>query len=206
MPTEQHSQLAIDQIPSSLSQNQIKLCPVCHSQLIDFPNCPQCQLQFQRIDQDPPCPRPATTTITTNPSFTTTPKKHNTPYITHTTSIQRSQTQSHFTTITQPPTSTNTIPLIQATTASLPHKSQSTSFLDPLADITRIRIRSKPHHCLYPGAVYQGTQKSGRNSYDVNVTIVVRLRPTFLVFSLHSIIHPFILFIKYFILTLSLFL
>lgn len=44
---------------------------------------------------------------------------------------------------------------------------------DPLADVTRLRIRSPTHHCLYPGATYQGTQKSGRNSYDVNVTIVV---------------------------------
>lgn len=46
---------------------------------------------------------------------------------------------------------------------------------DPLTDITRIRIRSQGHHCLYPGATFQGTQKSGRNSYDVNVTIVVGL-------------------------------
>jgi hypothetical protein len=45
---------------------------------------------------------------------------------------------------------------------------------DPLVDITRIRVRSRGHHCLYPGASFQGTQKSGRNSYDVNVTIVVR--------------------------------
>ncbi|KAF9475843.1 hypothetical protein BDN70DRAFT_883168 [Pholiota conissans] len=43
---------------------------------------------------------------------------------------------------------------------------------DPLADITRLRIRNRPHHCLYPGATFQGTQKSGRNSYDVDVTIV----------------------------------
>ncbi|KJA27389.1 hypothetical protein HYPSUDRAFT_35274 [Hypholoma sublateritium FD-334 SS-4] len=43
---------------------------------------------------------------------------------------------------------------------------------DPLADVTRLRIRLPTHHCLYPGATYQGTQKSGRNSYDVNVTIV----------------------------------
>lgn len=48
------------------------------------------------------------------------------------------------------------------------------SILDPLADITRIRMRSRTHRCLYPGATFQGTQKSGRNSYDVNVTIVVR--------------------------------
>ena len=44
---------------------------------------------------------------------------------------------------------------------------------DPLTDITRLRIPSRGHHCLYPGAEFQGTQKSGRNSYDVNVTIVV---------------------------------
>ncbi|KAJ6597026.1 vacuolar import and degradation protein-domain-containing protein [Mycena vulgaris] len=43
---------------------------------------------------------------------------------------------------------------------------------DPLADITRLRVRAQTHHCLYPGASFQGTQKSGRNSYDVNVTIV----------------------------------
>ncbi|EMD38554.1 hypothetical protein CERSUDRAFT_105141 [Gelatoporia subvermispora B] len=43
---------------------------------------------------------------------------------------------------------------------------------DPLIDITRLRVRSQGHHCLYPGASFQGTQKSGRNSYDVNVTIV----------------------------------
>ncbi|GBE82253.1 hypothetical protein SCP_0406370 [Sparassis crispa] len=43
---------------------------------------------------------------------------------------------------------------------------------DPLVDITRLRVRSQGHHCLYPGAIFQGTQKSGRNSYDVTVTIV----------------------------------
>ncbi|KAI0040901.1 hypothetical protein FA95DRAFT_1450674, partial [Auriscalpium vulgare] len=43
---------------------------------------------------------------------------------------------------------------------------------DPFVDITRIRMRSQGHHCLYPGATFQGTQKSGRNSYDVTVTIV----------------------------------
>ncbi|KAG6376365.1 vacuolar import and degradation protein-domain-containing protein [Boletus reticuloceps] len=43
---------------------------------------------------------------------------------------------------------------------------------DPAIDITRLRVRAQRHHCLYPGATFQGTQKSGRNSYDVNVTIV----------------------------------
>jgi len=58
---------------------------------------------------------------------------------------------------------------------------------DPLTDITRLRIRSQGHHCLYPGATFQGTQKSGRNSYDVNVTIVVCLA-CFLVHAVAS--HP----------------
>lgn len=44
--------------------------------------------------------------------------------------------------------------------------------LDPLADITRFRVRSQGHHSLYPGATFEGTQKSGRNSYDVTVTII----------------------------------
>ena len=45
---------------------------------------------------------------------------------------------------------------------------------DPLVDITYLRVRPQAHHCLYPGATFTGTQKSGRNSYDVNVTIMVR--------------------------------
>lgn len=44
---------------------------------------------------------------------------------------------------------------------------------NPMVDITRIRLQSHIHHCLRPGAQFKGFQKSGRNSYDVNVTIVV---------------------------------
>jgi len=58
------------------------------------------------------------------------------------------------------------------TSSHLQPRKFATSSPDPLVDITRIRIRSRGHHCLYPGASFQGTQKSGRNSYDVNVTIV----------------------------------
>ncbi|KAF8623456.1 hypothetical protein AX15_006241 [Amanita polypyramis BW_CC] len=43
---------------------------------------------------------------------------------------------------------------------------------DPLIDITRLRIRTSSHYCLYPGATFVGTQKSGRSSYDVTVTVV----------------------------------
>jgi len=38
--------------------------------------------------------------------------------------------------------------------------------------VTRLRVRSKGYKCLFPGAIFQGTQKSGRSSYDVQVTIV----------------------------------
>jgi len=48
---------------------------------------------------------------------------------------------------------------------------------NPLTDITRLRVRHQTHHCLYPGSTFKGTQKSGKNSYDVNVTIVVRVLP-----------------------------
>ncbi|KAF8136612.1 vacuolar import and degradation protein-domain-containing protein [Boletus edulis] len=51
-------------------------------------------------------------------------------------------------------------------------QTSSTPTPDPAIDITRLRVRAQRHHCLYPGATFQGTQKSGRNSYDVNVTIV----------------------------------
>ena len=54
---------------------------------------------------------------------------------------------------------------------------------NPLVDITRLRVRSPTHHCLYPGATFTGTQKSGRSSYDVNVTIVVRVSPTIVLVS-----------------------
>ncbi|PFH54196.1 hypothetical protein AMATHDRAFT_135279 [Amanita thiersii Skay4041] len=43
---------------------------------------------------------------------------------------------------------------------------------DPWIDITQIRMRTSNHHCLYPGATFSGTQKSGRSSYDVTVTVV----------------------------------
>lgn len=72
-------------------------------------------------------------------------------------------------------------PHVQAPSPSSPiassskHRSRPISPPDPLADITRLRVRTQGHHCLYPGASFQGTQKSGRNSYDVNVTIVVRI-------------------------------
>lgn len=45
--------------------------------------------------------------------------------------------------------------------------------LDPFADVTRLRLKNTRQDCLYPGASFVGIQKSGRNSYNVSVTIVV---------------------------------
>lgn len=70
----------------------------------------------------------------------------------------------------------NPAPALEPASPSTSYSSSSTSYTytpDPLIDITRLRVRAPTHHCLYPGATFSGTQKSGRNSYDVNVTIVV---------------------------------
>jgi hypothetical protein len=78
----------------------------------------------------------------------------------------------------------NVSPLAPPTHSSAHHSTPSTAIdsrrqkcaiLDPLVDITRLRVRTSSHHCLYPGATFVGTQKSGRSSYDVAVTVVVRL-------------------------------
>lgn len=64
-------------------------------------------------------------------------------------------------------------PISRASSNRTQHPQMTSFYPDPLVDITRLRVRSQGHQCLYPGATFQGTQKSGRNSYDVNVTIVV---------------------------------
>lgn len=43
---------------------------------------------------------------------------------------------------------------------------------DPTLDVSRLRSPPRGRGCLYPGATFNGTQKSGRNSYDVTVRIV----------------------------------
>ena len=78
----------------------------------------------------------------------------------------------------------NVSPLAPPTHSTTHHSTPSTAIdsrrqkcaiLDPMVDITRLRVRTSSHHCLYPGATFVGTQKSGRSSYDVAVTVVVRL-------------------------------
>lgn len=68
-------------------------------------------------------------------------------------------------------------PISRASSSRSQQPQVTSSYPDPLVDITRLRVRSQGHQCLYPGATFQGTQKSGRNSYDVNVTIVVSVFP-----------------------------
>ncbi|BEI86057.1 hypothetical protein CcaverHIS002_0603440 [Cutaneotrichosporon cavernicola] len=43
---------------------------------------------------------------------------------------------------------------------------------NPLLDVGRGRARSDPRGCLYPGAVFKGTQRSGRSAYDVEIRLV----------------------------------
>ncbi|KAK7054752.1 hypothetical protein VNI00_003215 [Paramarasmius palmivorus] len=70
-------------------------------------------------------------------------------------------------------TSTTSLPIIHSQPQSRPQRHERPYLApSPLTDISRLRVRSQTHHCLYPGAIFQGTQKSGRNSYDVTVTIV----------------------------------
>lgn len=82
--------------------------------------------------------------------------------------------------VPKPKTQTENLYPISRTVSSESSQSQKDSRHEairspnPLVDITRLRVRSPTHHCLYPGATFTGTQKSGRSSYDVNVTIVVR--------------------------------
>ncbi len=46
---------------------------------------------------------------------------------------------------------------------------------DPLLDIARLRVPSAGRGVLRPGALFRGTQTSGRSSYDVEVRILVRV-------------------------------
>ncbi|KAG8998682.1 hypothetical protein FRB93_013461 [Tulasnella sp. JGI-2019a] len=57
---------------------------------------------------------------------------------------------------------------------SSPSTATSASFPPPCPyrDITRLRVASRGNSYLYPGASFSGTQKSGRNNYDVTVTVV----------------------------------
>ncbi|ELU44695.1 vacuolar import and degradation domain-containing protein [Rhizoctonia solani AG-1 IA] len=61
--------------------------------------------------------------------------------------------------------------------SALRSRSAALSEPDPYADVTRLRLNNTRQDCLYPGASFVGIQKSGRNSYNVSVTIVVGSSP-----------------------------
>jgi len=120
----------------------------------------------RRIHDPPPAPEPYHTYPTTKKTPLLSIQCTNIPP-THRHQQQQQQQTTHFPVV-----------LSYGDLNSAPRHTQhatTASFSpDPLADITRLRVRTRAHHCLYPGATFEGTQKSGRNSYDVNVTIVVR--------------------------------
>lgn len=161
------------------SQQQTKVCTVCHIALLDpliplgDPQagvCPLCrekqipailQPQQQRTLPSARRQQESISAESTHPPYHASiyTKRHHSPQtryapprITHTHSSD-----------------TNPSHRVQQQLKQIP----STS-LNPLIDITFLRHRPVMHQCLYAGAVFQGTQKSGRNSYDVHVTIVVR--------------------------------
>ncbi|KAG5647264.1 hypothetical protein DXG03_000799 [Asterophora parasitica] len=110
--------------------------------------------------------RPCHTHFITTPTPTYTKKPI--PLTIHTTptdSSVPSAPHQHHPTHVQPTVTTpaNSLPRQRAQAAQYPH---------PLTDITRLRVRSHGSECLYPRAVFRGIQKSGRNNYDVDVTIM----------------------------------
>jgi len=174
-----------------------KLCSSCQSVLLDPISlfCSLCRDRPQltqdlrqltaRIDQDPPCheisiSRRSQDTLPPQPTFDPVDSPHT--YHSLQTAPPSPFPKKPVLSVTAPPASQrpqHIFPLIQpvdpvhSRPISGSFATGSQSYPDPLADVTRLRIRSRAHHCLYPGASFTGTQKSGRNSYDVNVSIVV---------------------------------
>jgi len=199
MPSERY---AVVELPYHVQENiaaqpQAKLCAYCHATLVDattafhdnqvicaicrerppHPNARESSYPHRQRSHDSlnvsttrrmPDPIPAYDTVLTEPPYVSFPKKP--PAFTCNTivsvvSAHRRQ-QTHYVTSHESNDIASNNRTQQRSTAAAPYPS-------PLADITRLRIRSCAHQCLYAGAVFQGTQKSGRNSYDVYVTIVV---------------------------------
>lgn len=193
MPSEHCMPQDVSHIEQTQQQTQVKLCSSCHYPLSPEPInllhpeaafvCAPCQERIcaprayveyperqeddavpvedfglPLIDQDvhmdfrPATPPPASPFVTHPPVSTSFPVP-----------IHHQHPQC------SPPTSPSALP-----PSPSPHA--STSLADPYADITRLRARSHSQDCLYPGAQFSGTQKSGRSSYEVSVTIVVRAR------------------------------
>lgn len=198
MPSERYP---VTELPYHIQENiatqpQAKLCAYCHATLVDATTaafhdnqviCAICRErpphphtshpQRQRSHEAPsvssmrrvPDPIPAYDTAPTEltyVSFQRKPPNAACSSVVSVVSSNRRQPPHYVTSYEQNDTVSNNRSQ-QRSTAAGPYPS-------PLADISRLRIRSYAHQCLYAGSVFQGAQKSGRNSYDVHVTIVVR--------------------------------
>lgn len=145
-------------------------------------------VEAQRIDQQAPLgarspcviatasavPAPTTTTTTTSTAQAV-QRVWSTEATSPSIPTRSLNASAHASTSLIQPTSEKTGP---SKSTRVPSKSYDT-LLDPLVDITRLRIRSRGYHCLYPGATFSGLQKSGKSSYDVTVTIVVSRSSTY---------------------------
>lgn len=197
-----HNPVLCDQPPQDQQQAQVKVCASCQSTLTDTSSsvflpqvdavvCTSCRdhVLSTRAPSDP-----RTLCIDTASNFSSFQSNRHTPdsplfddemlldspgpsyqdsLITPLTySPKPSSLAIHCDTNKRPAAPQHTHTLIP-TTSSPYRQTHASSSPSPLTDITRLRVRSQAHHCLHPGATFQGTQKSGRNSYDVTVTIVV---------------------------------
>ncbi|PPQ98144.1 hypothetical protein CVT26_003188 [Gymnopilus dilepis] len=191
MPSEQHAQLS-----EPPSDPQVKVCSSCQSTLLDPAVSLVCMLCRDRppeprlrIDQDPRRHDLSSLSSSRRPQElpqvfdTDAAHQYHVPAPSYPKKPVLSSIQCNITSpaLAPPPRhQSHFSPAVLAfessparqISSSTPGPSAPLAFPDPLTDVTRLRVRSRAHHCLYPGATFQGTQKSGRNSYDVNVTIV----------------------------------
>ncbi|KAF4614872.1 hypothetical protein D9613_002703 [Agrocybe pediades] len=178
-----------------------KLCSSCHSAILDpiSLSCPLCPdrltpSQATRIDQDPPCHensisrRPQDTlapTPTASLDLLDSALTYHPPQTAPSSPYPKKPVLANLQCLPVaapvPPTpqrhqlpfpSPHPVDVAPSRPSPGTVSTGSQSYPHPLTDVTRLRMRSRAHHCLYPGATFLGTQKSGRNSYDVNVTIV----------------------------------
>lgn len=197
MPSERYP---VTELPYHVQENiatqpQAKLCAYCHATLVDAATaafhdnqviCAICRErpphphtshpQRQRSHEVPsvsnmrrvPDPIATYDTALTEPTYVSLPRKSSAVACSSIVAVVSSnRRQPHYVTSYEQNDGVSNNRSQQRSTAAGPYP-------NPFADISRLRIRSYAHQCLYAGAVFQGTQKSGRNSYDVHVTIVVR--------------------------------
>ncbi|KAL5483627.1 hypothetical protein ACEPAI_8859 [Sanghuangporus weigelae] len=74
-------------------------------------------------------------------------------------------------------------------------KERTAGNLNPSADSALSSVRSKGYKCFQPGAIFKGVQRSGRNSYDVEINIIdIDIEASFLcgLLSIHGLTgsHP----------------